>query len=89
MESALATDRTLVRKGRSSPKRSTVFAPRCAAGSAAMVSLSPTPVADTTEGPEGWVPIHSSAYGLEGSESTPVLSSPSADTSHPPLMPQS
>ena len=89
MESALATERTLVRNGRSSPKRSTVFAPRCAVGSAAMVSLSPAPVADTTEGPEGWVPIHSSAYGLEGSDGAPVLSSPSEDTSHPPLMPQS
>ena len=34
-------------------------------------------------------PHQSSAYGLVGSEATPVLSSPRADTSEVPLMPQS
>ena len=89
MESALATDRTLVRKGRSSPKRSTTLTPRCLTASAAMVSRRPFPVPLTEDGPLGCVPIQSSAYGLVGSEATPVLSSPRADTSEVPLMPQS
>ena len=47
------------------------------------------PGALTEDGPLGCVPIQSSAYGLVGSEATPVLSSPRADTSEVPLMPQS
>ena len=89
MLSAFATDSTLVRNGRSAPKVSCTTPPRNSSAFAAMVSFRPTPVPFTMDGPEGCVPIHSSACGFSRSAEVPVLRSPSEATSEVPLLPQS
>ena len=89
IDSAFATESTLVKNGRSGPKRSRTRSPRCARASDAMVSLSPAPVPTTTDGPEGCVPIHNSACGFVASDATPAFASPKDDTSESPTTPQS
>jgi hypothetical protein len=71
MDRAVPTDRTLNRKGRTGPKRAAERAPRAAGWASSQAPSVPPGAAASSDGPDGWVPIHSSAYGAAGSMGVP------------------